>query len=283
MSFLKEESYNFLGLGTTINLSKLYSFNLRHLEKLKKFQTNEKNVADSSDDKKMCGSAVVSTVSSLTIDKPNPKEVSAKTEASTNLRSGNPFRGRGRGRGRGRNAQKNCSKPGASNKDTSLSTETASVSGVAQNRGGVYSNGDSLTENLYKVGIAYEGRNAMKPSLKNRGKSHLGAIARIVKNEASASCVLDQRAVSCDSLQTPLISYILDYNKSLSEKEFQRNIYSCRICFDVSPCSRFYFYNYSTITVVWTDQFSIFHSFLSAGQTWHPMYRISRMWSCVLP
>lgn len=245
LSFLKEESFTFLELGTTLNLSKQYSFNTIQLERKKKFQSeaNDAPVAESlepsdplgassskSDMSSTAGTSSIAGPSSNTALSSSPG-VSSFTvcwkpyEKGVETGDESPTKRRWYGIGRGLVKDQNkISAPGNKYIESSpgelhstMNTNMSMSKSIEKN-----SNKDDVE---VKASAPFSDRR-MKPAVFKHSPN------------SDHKRKFDLRAVSCETLQTSLISYILEYNRTRSEKEFQRNIYSCQICFDDKPGSQ---------------------------------------------
>lgn len=189
LSFLKEESFSFLELGTTINLSKQYTFNIKQIENRKILQKKCEVESVSAPDSAECSSASALAAQPVHV-KPSGEQNSVGKSSHRD----------GRGRGRGK-IKSSSYLDGQSS--TALPKQDLPMAEV---------------KTFCRKSQQFSSRN-----LKNHDIEH------------------DPRAVSCEALQTPLISYIVEFNRSRAEKEFQRNIYPCMICFEVST-RVFHFY-----------------------------------------
>ncbi|KAJ1519383.1 hypothetical protein ONE63_004675 [Megalurothrips usitatus] len=193
LSFLKEESFSFLELDSTINLSKQYSYNLIQLEREKMLRRKSEG-KDAEAGPSGSGPSSSLVESSKSAEK---QEQGSKTLVATS--QGSPTKGRGRGRGR------HFHRP----PQPPLPESSAMNSAVQPSR---------------------DGEGSRKPFHPKRGHHK--------ESKPTLRYELDPRAVSCDTLQTSLIGHILEYNRIRCEKEFQRNIYSCQICFEDKPGSQ---------------------------------------------
>ncbi|KAE8748053.1 hypothetical protein FOCC_FOCC005248 [Frankliniella occidentalis] len=198
LSFLKEDTFNYLELEPVINLSKQYTYNMVQLDKRKKLLKSQVSVVPPQD-----GAGVSETSgSSSTLSS------SVKSQHTTANLVGGRGRGRGKARGRGRNFLRARHQP---------------------DNTGHGSNQDPSSVN--KPHIEESSSMLNSPNSPNPQSPESNSKSATVNR-------LDSRAVSCESLQGSLIDHIIEYNKEQCEKEFQRNIYQCTICFDDKPGSQ---------------------------------------------
>lgn len=214
-----------------MNLSKQYSFNTMQLERKKKFQS------EASDPPMLSGAGSLdscstpsssNTVMSLNTEMTSNASMSSNSSVSfipgVNWKpyeksvDASPSKSRGRGRGKIKHQIKICS-PGGGNSETAPMDVESTMSTNAP------------VEKIVE-------KNANGADVKVKGPCPLGDQRRKPGGFKRSPNLdykrkFDLRAVSCETLQTSLISHILEYNRTRSEKEFQRNIYSCQICFDV--------------------------------------------------
>ncbi|XP_034244713.1 E3 ubiquitin-protein ligase RNF14-like [Thrips palmi] len=246
LSFLKEESFTFLELGTTLNLSKQYSFNMVQLERKKKLQSEANNptlsTTASSPDALSTQGASSSSSNAGTSTNPSLSFSAGMNWTPYEKTAGvSPSRSRGRGRGKMRCQDKTC-RPGLPGPPSSVSAETSPGEVQPPMHTSVpAAPAAAAVPAVPTVPVEQSVSNGANVKVKEpcpvseRRKKPFG-----FKRSPTADYKqkFDLRAVSCETLQTSLISHILEYNRTQSEKEFQRNIYTCQICFDDKPGSQ---------------------------------------------